>query len=142
MKETRNAAAGRSRKERTIAAYLVTLLAICSGATGPAFAGGPRSCSRGDERFIGQSKSDFLTCLKSNNPARERACEGLHLDVFDNNKKKLPRAGRGQTYYESRVTGKPDENRLVFLVDGDRPKVAVQSRYYSKDHYDSFCELP
>jgi ribonuclease T1 len=84
---------------------------------------------------------DFRPCLVSN-----RYCAAVDgVQVFGNAEKRLPSARTGQTYYEARV-GKDrykagGKRRLVFLINGVKGRAAVQARYFSGDHYGTFCEM-
>jgi guanyl-specific ribonuclease Sa len=88
------------------------------------------------------AKQDFDYCVKGN------ACDAnLNQQVFDNAEGRLPRAGNGQTYYEGRVgqdrAGGAGNRRLVYLLIGNGPggNTQIANRYFTDDHYATFCEI-
>nr|WP_256046890.1 ribonuclease domain-containing protein [Xanthomonas translucens] len=77
--------------------------------------------------------------------ARSHArCVRLHHHAQSD--RRLPQAGRGQTYYEGKARRDPGgpagTYRLVYLVTDGAKKSVIDKRYYSADHYLSFCTIP
>ena len=113
---------------------LVALLAAVALAKDPAVCGAVPSDAKDPIRNL----SACLTGLVG-------ACSGLDKQVFNNSEGKLPAAGKNETYYEGKVgvdrAGAAGVRRLVFLVlGGEKPKIL--HRYFSTDHYTTFCALP
>jgi ribonuclease T1 len=65
--------------------------------------------------------------------------------VFNNNEKRLPAAGKDEVYYEYYLgiggDGGPGSHRAVLLVQTPTGKRKLVERYYTQDHYTSFCSL-
>lgn len=67
--------------------------------------------------------------------------------LFGNAEKRLPRAGKGEDYYEARVGedrfGGAGKRRLVFLITGTyRSRDAlIVAKYFTPDHYETFCRM-
>jgi guanyl-specific ribonuclease Sa len=84
---------------------------------------------------------NLRSCLASN-----VACAAVQgLQVFNNNERRLPAAGHNQAYYEARVgtdhAGAGGVRRVVDLAQGAKGSASVLDKYYSADHYATFCEL-
>ncbi|CDG81549.1 ribonuclease domain-containing protein [Janthinobacterium agaricidamnosum] len=64
--------------------------------------------------------------------------------VFNNNEGRLPAAGKNEVYYEYYLgiggDGGAGSHRAVLLVQTSGKRKLVQ-RYYTQDHYASFCSL-
>ena len=98
-------------------------------------------------------------CGKLSNETREAArslaacittgmCDSaLQEREFSNNEGILPKSALNQRYMEARVGAARDDSggvkRLVFLVQGTRggSSEAVLEKYYTGDHYRSFCRV-
>jgi len=93
--------------------------------------------------YVREANRNMAYCVTTPQPVIECGRTHLNLRVFNNDENRLPRAGRGQTYYEGRAQrdpgGQPGAYRLVFLVTDGRS--VIEERYYSPDHYDSFCSI-
>ena len=65
--------------------------------------------------------------------------------VFNNNEKRLPAAGKDEVYYEYYLgiggDGGPGSHHAVLLVQTPTGKRKLVERYYTQDHYTSFCSL-
>ncbi|MEI2454461.1 ribonuclease domain-containing protein [Lysobacter firmicutimachus] len=83
-------------------------------------------------------------CITNPNPIPECARAGMDVQVYNNDPAKLPRAARGQQYWEGKIRkddGAAGERRLVYLVTMGERKNVVAMRYYTPDHYRTFCEI-
>lgn len=65
--------------------------------------------------------------------------------VFQNREGKLPAAGRNEVYYEYYLgydgNNGPGSHRAVLLVQEAKAKRRLMERYYTQDHYETFCGL-
>lgn len=65
--------------------------------------------------------------------------------VFNNNEGRLPAAGKDEVYYEYYLgiggDGGAGSHRAVLLVQTPKGKRKLVERYYTQDHYASFCSL-
>ena len=65
--------------------------------------------------------------------------------VFNNNEKRLPAAGKDEVYYEYYLgiggDGGAGSHRAVLPVQTPAGKRKLVERYYTQDHYTSFCSL-
>jgi ribonuclease T1 len=65
--------------------------------------------------------------------------------IFNNNEKRLPAAGKDEIYYEYYLgiggDGGAGSHRAVLLVQTPAGKRKLVERYYTQDHYASFCSL-
>lgn len=127
---------------RTTLKMLALALAL-AGTCGSASAKQVPPCSQ-LPHDIREASRDFNDCLRTPNPTASCGRQGLDVQVFDNHEGRLPRAGRGQVYWEAKAVKdhgpRPGRNRLVYLTT-DNPVRDILARYYSADHYDSFCKL-
>ncbi|CBA14972.1 hypothetical protein XACN24_01855 [Xanthomonas albilineans] len=95
--------------------------------------------------YIRDASRDMAYCLTMPSPIA--ACGNAQLDVqvFGNNEGRLPKSGNGQTYYEGKARLPQNDQagtyRLVFLVTDGKKKKAIEQRYYSADHYATFCTI-
>lgn len=111
-----------------------------------AFAKKVPDCKYPIPRDVVISSQDFRYCIKQVKGKEE--CRDLKIKVFDNNEKRLPKAGHNQAYYEGRILHSRDETagkrRLVSLVQGEAftSDAKILENYFTADHYDTFCQLP
>lgn len=93
--------------------------------------------------YVREAARNMSYCIAAEQPVPVCGRANINLQVFDNDERRLPSAGRGQTYYEGRAQrdpgGAPGAYRLVFLVTDGNSK--IEQRYYSPDHYGSFCSI-
>ncbi len=95
--------------------------------------------------YVREAARDMAYCITM--PAPIAACGKTAVDVqvFDNAEGRLSKAGSGQTYYEGKARQNPGgaagTYRLVFLVTDGKTKSVIDNRYYSADHYASFCSI-
>ena len=95
--------------------------------------------------YVREATRDMAYCVTM--PAPIAACGPAAVDVqvFGNAEGRLPQAGRGQTYYEGKARQNPGgaagAYRLVFLLTDGKTKSVIDNRYYSADHYESFCSI-
>ncbi|MBT2746909.1 MULTISPECIES: ribonuclease domain-containing protein [unclassified Lysobacter] len=80
-------------------------------------------------------------CMTVADPAAECGRQGMDVQVFDNDEGKLPNPGRGQEYWEGKIRhdGAAGTRRLVYLMTMAARKNVVVKRYYTPDHYATFC---
>jgi ribonuclease T1 len=76
--------------------------------------------------------------------AKVNAVQGTRLVVFNNNERRLPKAGRNETYYEFDLGrdgfGGRGAHRAVILVqEGSKNKILKS--YFTQDHYATFCAI-
>jgi len=91
-----------------------------------------------------QAEQNFLPCLEVGH-----LCNSVvNGEVFQNYERRLPYVQYGESYYAARVYqpnyGYNGAWRLVFLLRG-QPHVQgsrVLVKYFTWDHYLSFCQLP
>ena len=90
---------------------------------------------------VKEAVRDLNYCMTNN------VCAGLNATVYNNSPKRLPSIGHNQSYYEGRVgadrSGGPGKRRLVYLVQGaaKTPAAVVLERYFTANHYETFCEI-
>ena len=95
--------------------------------------------------YVREAARDMAYCVTM--PAPIAACGHTAVDVqvFGNDEGRLSKAGNGQTYYEGKARQNPGgaagTYRLVFLVTDGKTKSVIDNRYYSADHYESFCSI-
>lgn len=130
-------------KEDDIHKHLIILsIALGSSLGNVACAGTPPECRKlpADVREAGR---EFTDCLRTSDPTASCGPAGLNVQIFGNDEGRLPKARNGQTYYEARAVKEhgpmPGANRLVFLTNDAGGKRDIVARYYSANHYDSFC---
>ncbi len=109
----------------------------------PAQAAGIPYCAKPLAGDVVEASRDLSYCLKLTTCPQQGA---LNIQIFGNDQNRLPVRGQGQNYYEGRVgtdqAGDAGKRRLVFLVQGVRgPNATILIRYFSPNHYNSFCEL-
>jgi len=97
----------------------------------------PVSCGkRGPSKSTGE--------LDSFRNAKVSAVNGTGLVIFNNNEKRLPRAGHNETYYEFDLGqdgfGGRGSHRAVLLVQTGAKNRVLKS-YFTQDHYDTFCTI-
>ncbi|WP_363796446.1 ribonuclease domain-containing protein [Lysobacter firmicutimachus] len=93
---------------------------------------------------IKEAMRNMSYCITNPNPIPECARAGMDVQVYNNDPAKLPRAARGQQYWEGKIRkddGAAGERRLVYLVTMGERKNVVAMRYYTPDHYRTFCEI-
>ena len=92
---------------------------------------------------IKEAMRDMSYCMTMVNPVVECGRQGMDVQVFNNDQGKLPNAGRGQEYWEGKIRrdGAAGTRRLVYLMTMGVRKNIVQARYYSPDHYATFCQI-
>lgn len=70
---------------------------------------------------------------------------GAGNTVFNNNERRLPAAGKDEVYYEYYLgiggDGSAGSHRAVLLVQTGGAKRKLLERYYTLDHYTSFCKM-
>ncbi|GLQ95515.1 ribonuclease domain-containing protein [Dyella acidisoli] len=123
-----------------------TILGIAIfGVAQVAFAAAIPECGRLPVRVRDASR-DMSFCLTAiQPPAGVCGGDGVDVQPFGNNENRLPRAGRGQGYYEGKARqddGSAGTDRLVFLVTDSASKTYINEKYYSSDHYETFCHSP
>lgn len=96
-------------------------------------------------QYVREAERSFAYCIAVADPIAQCGRADLDVREFGNAEDRLPRAGKGQQYYEARARrhdGAPAGTyRLVYLVTHGTAKQVIDARYYSADHYDSFCVL-
>ncbi|QSQ45925.1 hypothetical protein ISN34_03200 [Xanthomonas translucens pv. translucens] len=98
--------------------------------------------------YVREAMRDVSACITMPNPivACGAGAGAVDVQVFGNGERRLPQAGRGQTYYEGKARRDPGgpagTYRLVYLVTDGAKKSVIDKRYYSADHYLSFCTIP
>jgi guanyl-specific ribonuclease Sa len=96
--------------------------------------------------YVRETVRDLNYCITVPDPIAACGRAAVDVQVFDNAEGRLPRAGRGQTYYEGKARRDPGgpagTYRLVYLVTDGAKKSVVDKRYYSADHYVTFCAIP
>ncbi len=93
--------------------------------------------------FVREAERNLAYCITTDPASAD--CRAANVEGFANNEGRLPTAGRGQAYRAGRAqhpqADPPGRNRVVFLVtEGDR-KPIIESRYFTSDHYATFCSL-
>ncbi|MCC4597784.1 hypothetical protein NRY95_21285 [Xanthomonas campestris pv. phormiicola] len=95
--------------------------------------------------YVREAVRDLNHCITMPNPIAACGAGAVDVQVFGNNERRLPQAGRGQTCYEGEAWRDPGgpagTYRLVFLVTDGARKSVVDKRYYSADRYVSFCTI-
>ncbi len=95
--------------------------------------------------YVREAARDMAYCVTMPAPIVECGPTAVDVQVFGNAEGRLPQAGRGQTYYEGKARHDPGgpagTYRLVYLVTDGKTKSVIESRYYSADHYESFCSI-
>lgn len=95
--------------------------------------------------YVREAARNMSYCITMPNPIAACGAAAVDVQVFGNGERRLPQAGRGQTYYEGKARREPGDPagtyRLVFLVTDGAKKSIVDKRYYSADHYGSFCTI-
>ena len=95
--------------------------------------------------YAREAARDMAYCVTMPNPIAACGAGAVDVQVFGNGERRLPQAGRGQTYYEGKARRDPGgaagTYRLVFLVTDGAKKSVIDKRYYSADHYVSFCTI-
>ncbi|BAV98886.1 ribonuclease domain-containing protein [Lysobacter enzymogenes] len=122
-----------------LATRAVSALSLCLVAAAASAAAPPACGSLPPD--IRDAKRDMSVCITMANPLADCGRMGLDVQIFSNNEGRLPAAGRGQLYWEGKIraaTGAAGQRRLVYLVT-DGTKKVINARYYSPDHYVTFC---
>lgn len=117
-------------------------LGLCLIAAAPAAAKPPVCQSLPPD--IKEAMRNMSYCITVPNPVVNCGATGLDVQVYHNDPSKLPNAGRGQQYWEGKIrmsTGAAGQRRLVYLVTMGEKKNVVEKRYYTPDHYTTFCEI-
>lgn len=95
--------------------------------------------------YVREASRDMAYCITMPNPIAACGPTAVDVQVFGNAEGRLPQAGRGQTYYEGKARRNPGgpagTYRLVYLVTNGTTKSVIENRYYSADHYGSFCSI-
>jgi guanyl-specific ribonuclease Sa len=95
--------------------------------------------------YVRDAERTLAYCITTENPITACGATDVDAQVFGNNEGRLPGAGRGQLYYEGKARqqagGPAGTYRLVYLVTEGKKKQVVEQRYYSADHYQSFCAI-
>ena len=124
---------------RITAGALTTCLLL--GALPAAQAGTP-AC-KGLHTSVKEAMRTMSVCITMDNPPL--ACNRQDMDVqrFNNDEKKLPKSRPPQEYWEGKLRDGPNAGtwRLVYLVTMGMTKNKVDARYYTKDHYETFCKI-
>lgn len=92
---------------------------------------------------IKEAMRNMSFCMTAVAPIVECGHTGMDVQVFNNDEGKLPNAGRGQEYWEGKIRrdGAAGTRRLVYLMTMGERKNIVSKRYYTPDHYVTFCEI-
>lgn len=92
---------------------------------------------------IKEAMRNMSFCMTATDPVIECGRNGMDVQTFDNNEGKLPNPGRGQEYWEGKIRhdGAAGTRRLVYLMTMGSRKNIVEKRYYTPDHYATFCEI-
>ena len=116
----------------------VAIILVSSSVIAPnIFAKNIRECGkRGPSKTTGE--------LNNFREAKTNAVSGRNLVVFGNNEKKLPKAGKNETYYEFDLgrdgfNGRGSHRAVILVQTGEKNKI-VKS-YFTQDHYASFCVI-
>lgn len=95
--------------------------------------------------YVREAARDMAYCITMPNPIAACGPTQVDVQVFSNAEGRLPKAGKGQTYYEGKARRDPGgpagTYRLVFLVTDGKAKSTIAQRYYSADHYTTFCAV-
>ncbi|WP_369914900.1 ribonuclease domain-containing protein [Xanthomonas sp. NCPPB 3005] len=95
--------------------------------------------------YVREAVRDLNYCITMPNPIAACGAGAVDVQVFGNNERRLPQAGRGQTYDEGKARHDPGvpagTYRPVFLVTDGAKKSVVDKRYHSADHYVTFCTI-
>ena len=122
-----------------------TLLAVLALSAAQAQAQKAPSCGALPS-YVREAMRDVAACITMPNPIVACGAGAVDVQVFGNGERRLPQAGRGQTYYEGKARRDPGgpagTYRLVYLVTDGAKKSVVDKRYYSADHYVTFCAIP
>ncbi|MFK3650611.1 ribonuclease domain-containing protein [Lysobacter enzymogenes] len=125
-----------------LATRAASALSLCLAAAAASAAAPPACGSLPPD--IRDAKRDMSVCITMANPLADCGRLGLDVQIFSNNEGRLPKAGRGQVYWEGKIraaTGAAGQRRLVYLVT-DGTKKVIEAKYYSPDHYATFCSTP
>ncbi|UYC12716.1 ribonuclease domain-containing protein [Xanthomonas sp. CFBP 8445] len=95
--------------------------------------------------YVRDAARDMAYCITMANPIAACGSTQVDVQVFGNAEGRLPKAGKGQTYYEGKARRDPGgaagTYRLVFLATDGKAKSTIAQRYYSADHYTTFCAV-
>ncbi|MBU8978227.1 MULTISPECIES: ribonuclease domain-containing protein [unclassified Lysobacter] len=93
--------------------------------------------------FVREAERNLAYCITTDAGAAD--CRAANVEAFANNEGRLPAAGRGQAYRAGRAqhpqADPPGRNRVVFLVTEGQRKPIIEARYFTSDHYATFCSL-
>ncbi|MBD7923531.1 ribonuclease domain-containing protein [Xanthomonas bonasiae] len=121
-----------------------TLLAVLALSAAQAQAQKAPSCGT-LPTYVREAVRDLNDCITMPNPIAACGAGAVDVQVFGNNERRLPQAGRGKTYDEGKARHDPGGQagtcRLVFLVTDGAKKSVVDKRYYPADHYVTFCTI-
>lgn len=97
--------------------------------------------------YVRDADRTMSACVTSNYTFPVGCKKELDIQEFNNNEGKLPTPGNGQSYLEGKARhedGPAGTNRFVFLVENTASgtKMKIDQKYYSSDHYQSFCINP
>lgn len=92
--------------------------------------------------YIREFNRNMQVCVKDSTKCGEGDYK-IETQVFNNDPTVLPRAPSGSYYLEGKYKVKEDRDlknkfRLVYLLDKSEN---INKKYYSSDHYETFCEL-
>lgn len=125
---------------------LATLLSIGHGAAAghqPASQLAGIAPCKGLHHSIKEAMRTMSVCITQDNPPASCGRADMDVQRFNNNENKLPKARHAQEYWEGKLrnNGNPGTWRLVYLVTMGKTKNKVEARYYTPDHYVTFCKL-
>lgn len=108
----------------------------------PAAQAGTPAC-KGLHSSVKEAMRTMSVCITMDNPPL--ACNRQDMDVqrFNNDEKKLPKSRPPQEYWEGKLRDGPVAGtwRLVYLVTMGTTKNKVDARYFTNDHYNTFCKI-
>ncbi|WP_245156344.1 ribonuclease domain-containing protein [Agrilutibacter solisilvae] len=124
---------------RRLAGALTTALMLCAL---PAAQAAPPAC-KGLHTSVKEAMRTMSVCITMNNPPADCNHAGMDVQRFNNDEKKLPKASPPQEYWEGKLRdgGAAGTWRLVYLVTMGTTKNKVDARYFTNDHYASFCKI-
>jgi ribonuclease T1 len=124
-------------------ATLIMMLVIMAMSASSAEASTPKKCGKLPS-YVVEAGRDFRICITGPaTPGINCGPTGFDMQVFDNDLGRLPKAGKGQVYYEGKIRQPnvpgPGTKRWVDLTELSQGKTVIKAQYYTPDHYITFC---
>jgi guanyl-specific ribonuclease Sa len=93
--------------------------------------------------FVRDAERTLAYCITTDPGAA--SCKEANFEGFANNEGRLPAAGHGEEYRAGRAQNPQVDaagrNRVVFRANQAERKSIIVARYFTSDHYETFCEL-